>query len=101
VGPGILLNAPERDGLVEAMRELVTVADTEEHEGRRSAWTGIIAGELRHARDLQRDSVSLRYWEVEQPVVATFLHSQPIGQSARSRDLLVLLGGTRPDRIEL
>jgi hypothetical protein len=34
-------------------------------------------------------------------VVATFLHSQPIGQSARSRDLLVLLGTTRPDRIEL
>jgi uncharacterized protein DUF499 len=101
VGPGILLNVPERDGLSEAMRELVTVADTEEHEGRRPAWTGIIAGELGRARDLQRDSVGLRYREVEQAVVATFLHSQPIGQSARSRDLVVLLGATRPDRIEL
>jgi hypothetical protein len=101
VGPGILLNAPERDGLSEAMRELVTVADTEEHEGRRPAWTGIIAGELERARDIQRDSVGLRFREVEQAVVATFLHSQPIGQSARSRDLLVLLGATRPDRIEL
>jgi Protein of unknown function (DUF499) len=101
VGPGILLNAPERDGLSEAMRELVMVADTEEHEGRRPAWTGIIAGELGRARDIQRDSVGLRFREVEQAVVATFLHSQPIGQSARSRDVLVLLGATRPDRIEL
>jgi hypothetical protein len=101
VGPGILLHAPERDGLSEAMRELVMVADTEEHDGRRPAWTGIIAGELGRARDIQRDSVGLRFREVEQAVVATFLHSQPIGQSPRSCDLLVLLGATRPDRIEL
>jgi hypothetical protein len=101
VGPGVLLNAPGRDGLSEALRELVTVADTEEHEGRKQAWTGIIEGELGRARDIQRDSVGLRLREVEQAIVATFLHSQPIGQSARSRDLLVLLGATRPDRIEL
>jgi len=101
VGSGILLNAPNRDGLSEALRELVTVADTEEHEGKKQAWTGIIEGELGRARDIQRDSVGLRLREVEQAVVATFLHSQPIGQSARSRDLLVLLGVTRSDRIEL
>src|SRR5262249_34068366 len=34
-------------------------------------------------------------------VVATFLHSQPVGQSARTRDLTVLIGATRPDKIEL
>lgn len=101
VGPGVLLNAPGRDGLSEALRELVTVADTEEHEGKKQAWTGIIEGELGRARDIQRDSVGVRLREIEQAVVATFLHSQPIGQSARSRDLLVLLGATRPDRIEL
>ncbi|MEZ5399163.1 MAG: DUF499 domain-containing protein [Bryobacteraceae bacterium] len=101
VGPGVLLNAPGRDGLSEALRELVTVADTEEHEGKKQAWTGILEGELGQARDIQRDSVGLRLREVEQAVVGTFLHSQPIGQSARSRDLLVLLGATRPDRIEL
>jgi hypothetical protein len=101
VGPAVLLNAPGRDGLSEALRELVTVADTEEHEGKKPAWTGIIEGELGRARDIQRDSVGLRLREIEQAVVATFLHSQPIGQSARSRDLLVLLGATRPDRIEL
>src|SRR5262245_2788751 len=101
VGPDVFLNAPGRDGLSEALRELVTVADTEEHEGKKQAWTGIIEGELGRARDIQRDSVGLRFREVEQAIVATFLHSQPIGQSARSHDLLVLLGATRPDRIEL
>ena len=101
VGPGVFLNAPGRDGLSEALRELVTVADTEEHEGKKQAWTGIIEGELGRARDIQRDSVGLRFREVEQGIVGTFLHSQPIGQSARSHDLLVLLGATRPDRIEL
>ncbi len=101
VGPGVFLNATGREGLSEALRELVTVADTEEHEGGKQAWTGIIEGELGRARDIQRDSVGLRFREVEQAIVGTFLHSQPIGQSARSRDLLVLLGATRPDRIEL
>jgi len=101
VGPAVFLNATDKEGLSEAARELVTVADTEEHEGRRQAWTGIIEGELLRARDIQRDSVGLRFREIEQAVMATFLHSQPIGQSARSRDLLVLLGATRPDRIEL
>ena len=101
VGPGVLMNAPGRDGLSEALRELVTVADTEEHEGKKQAWTGIIEGELGSARDIQRDSIGLRFREVEQAVVGTFLHSQPIGQSSRSRDLLVLLGATRPDKIEL
>lgn len=101
VGPAVFLADPKRDGLSEAMRELVTVADTEEHEGRRQAWTGIIEGETSRARDIQRESVGLRYREIEQAVMATFLHSQPIGQSARTRDLAVLIAPNRPDRIEL
>ncbi|NLF19752.1 MAG: ATP-binding protein, partial [Lentisphaerae bacterium] len=101
VGPAVFLADPKRDGLSEAMRELVTVADTEEHEGKKQAWTGIIEGETGKARDIQRESMGLRYREVEQAVVATFLHSQPIGQSARTRDLMVLIAPSRPDRIEL
>jgi hypothetical protein len=93
--------APPLAGLTEALRELVTVADTEEHEGKTQAWTGILEGELGRARDIQRESVGLRCREVEQTVVATFLHSQPIGQSARTRDLVVLVAPGRPDRIEL
>ena len=101
VGPSVFLTAPAKEGLSEALRELVTVADTEESEGRRQAWTGILEGELGRAREIQRDLVGLRFREVEQAVVCTFLHSQPIGQNGRTRDLFVLLGATRPDRIEL
>ncbi len=101
VGLSVFLTAPGKEGLSEALRELVTVADTEESEGRRQAWTGILEGELERAREIQRDLVGLRFREVEQAVVCTFLHSQPIGQSGRTRDLFILLGATRPDRIEL
>lgn len=93
--------APPSAGLSEAMRELVTVADTEEHEGRRTAWTGILEGETALARTIQTESVGLRAREIEQAVVATFLHSQPIGQSARTGDLIRLIAPNRPDRIEL
>ena len=65
------------------------------------AWTGILTTELASARQIQLDSVGLKYREIEQAVLATFLHSQPIGQSARARDLEVLLAATRPDKIEL
>ncbi|MBT4822625.1 MAG: ATP-binding protein, partial [Lentisphaerae bacterium] len=101
VGPAVFLADPKREGISEAMRELVTVADTEEYEGKKQAWTGIIEGETTRARDIQRESVGLRYREVEQAVMATFLHSQPIGQSAHARDLMVLIAPNRPDRIEL
>jgi hypothetical protein len=101
VGPGVLLSAPGQEDLAEGLRELVTVADTEEHEGRKTTWTPILAGELSRAREIQNDSVGLKFREIEQAVVATFLHSQPIGQSARTRELTVLVGPTRPDKIEL
>ncbi len=101
IGPAAFLNAPGAEDLSEAMRELVTVADTEEHEGRKTAWTPILVSELAQAREVEKESVGLKWREVEQAVVATFLHSQPIGQSARTRDLTVLVSATRPDKIEL
>ncbi len=101
IGPAVFLNAAGNNTLSEAARELVTVADTEEHEGHKTAWTGIIDGELDRARQIQNESVGLKLREIEQAVMATFLHSQPIGQAARTRDLLLLLGASRPDKIEL
>src|SRR5574341_1005843 len=101
VGPAVFLSAPESEGLSEALRELVTVADTEEWEGKKQAWTGILDNEFAQARRIQAESVGLKYREVEQAVLTTFLHSQPIGQTARTRDLVELLAATRPDRIEL
>lgn len=101
VGPAVFLNAPGEVDLSEAMRELVTVADTEEHEGRKTAWTPIVVSELELAREVEKESVGLKWREIEQSVVATFLHSQPIGQSAKTRELTVLVGPSRPDKIEL
>lgn len=101
IGPAVFLNAPKNEGLSEALREMVTVADTEETEGKKQAWTGILDNEFEQAKRIQIESVGLKFREVEQAVVATFLHSQPIGQTARTRELLVLLGSTRPDKIEL
>jgi hypothetical protein len=101
IGPCVFLTRPMKKGLSDAMRELVTVADTEGHEGKRQAWTGIIEGELERARDIQRDSIGLCFREVEQAIITAFLHSQPIGQSARTRDLTVLIAPNRPDKIEL
>ncbi|MGQ4808530.1 hypothetical protein NKDENANG_01913 [Candidatus Entotheonellaceae bacterium PAL068K] len=101
IGPAVLLNAPDAADLSEAMRELVAVADTEEHEGKKQVWTPILEGELSRARDIQTDSVGLKYREIEQAVMTTFLNSQPIGQSAKTRELTVLISPTRPDNIEL
>jgi len=101
VGPAVFLTAPGKEGLSEALREMVAVADTEEWEGKKQAWTGILDGEFSRAQQIQRDSVGLKYREIEQAIVTTFLHSQPIGQSAKTRDLVSLLGATRPDKIEL
>ena len=101
VGPAVLLNKPGEAELSEAMRELVTIADTEEHEGRKTAWTPILTGEMTRAQEIQQDSVGLKYREVESAVATTFLNSQPVGQSARTRDLTVLAGASRPDKIEL
>ncbi len=87
--------------LSEAARELTNIATTEEYEGKRQDWNNIIEGELAKARQIQSETVGVKYREIEQAVFATFLHSQPIGQKALTRELLLLLGHTNPDKIEL
>jgi hypothetical protein len=54
-----------------------------------------------HARKAQEALLGVQHREIEQAVMATFLHSQPIGQRATSRDLKMLVGVGSPDRIEL
>ncbi len=101
VATNVFLNAPGETTLSNAARELTNVAETEEYEGKRQNWVSILEGELDKARELQREFTSLRHREIEQAVFATFLHSQPIGQKAQTRELLTLLGHTRPDKIEI
>ena len=101
VGPAVFLSPPKQDGLSEAARELVAVADTIIGDGQATRWTGILESELNCARQVQAESVGLRLREVEQAVMATFLHSQPTGRSAKTRDLMLLIGPCRVDKIEL
>jgi hypothetical protein len=101
VGVNAFLGEPGKPSISEAARELTTIAATEEYEGKRQEWTGILEGELGKAREIQGQAAGLKAREIEQAVFATFLHSQPIGQKAATRDLLVVLGQTRPDRIDL
>ncbi|MCR4442858.1 MAG: DUF499 domain-containing protein [Peptococcaceae bacterium] len=101
IAANVFLNAPDREELSEAARELANIAATEEYEGKRQEWAGILEGELAKARAIQAEAAGLKFRETEQAVLATFVHSQPIGQKALTRELLALLGHTRPDRIEL
>lgn len=101
IGTNVFLSTPGDESLSEAARELTNVAATEEYAGKKQEWTSILEGELRKAREIQADVTGLRAREVEQGAMATFLHSQPIGQKAQTRDLLLLVGHTRPDRIDL
>ncbi|MEW6541887.1 MAG: DUF499 domain-containing protein [Bacillota bacterium] len=97
----VFLNAPGKEEISDAARELTTVAATEEYEGKRQEWAGILEGELAKARAVQGEMPALKSREVEQAVMATFIHSQPVGQKASTSELFALLGHTRPDRIEL
>jgi hypothetical protein len=101
IGANVFLCKPAEPGISEAARELATVAATEEYEGKKQEWAGILESELGKAVDVQQAYPGLRHREIEQAVFATFLHSQPIGRKALTRELLLLLGQTRPDKIEL
>lgn len=101
IGAQIFLVEPKSDGLSVAARELANVAQLEQYEGRRQNWTAILEAELAHARKAQDGLLGVQQREIEQAVLATFLHSQPIGQRATTRELKVLIGVGLPDRIEL
>jgi hypothetical protein len=101
VGANVFLGLSEGGGLSEGARELTIVAETEEYEGKSQKWTSILESELTKAREIQAEAAGVRFREIEQTVFATFLHSQPIGQKVSTRDLLLLLGQSRPDKIGL
>jgi hypothetical protein len=101
IGPAVFLGSPRQVGLTEAARELVSIADTIVSDGQATRWTGIVENELESARRVQSESVGLKLREVEQAAMGVFLHSQPAGRSAKTRDLMLLVGPCRPDKIEL
>jgi hypothetical protein len=101
IGANVFLNEPGKVEVSAAARELTNVAGSEEYEGKKQEWTGILEGELNKAREIKSEAGGLGPREAEQAVFATFLHSQPVGQKASLRDLTVLLSSTRPDKFQL
>lgn len=101
ISANVFLSAPESGDISEATRELAMIATSEEYEGKQQQWPQILQSELGKAIEIQREFPALRGREIEQAVISTFLHSQPIGQRIQTRELFVLIGHTRPDKIEL
>ena len=84
VGPWAFLSA-DGPALSPALNELIPICQE------REKWGPILSGELEKAREIQAGLPSLGEREIEQAVVATFLHSHPPGQRAAPSELLVLL----------
>lgn len=101
VGANVFLKKPGEDGLSDSIRDLVEIADAQAPEGQKVSWSGILNRELAFARNIQRDFTGLANREIEQVVLTTFLHSQPVGQKAHLRELKLAAAPTNPDRIEL
>ena len=109
VGTNVFLGSPRKpgepqpSGLSDAATELTGIASSDEYEGKKIDWSGILEGELAKAQEIQFEAVGIKYREVEQAVFATFIHSQPIGQQAKAltQELFLLVGHTKPDRIDL
>lgn len=98
ISASVFLNIPDASNLSAAARELIIVADNADVEGPQAAWTGIVEKEMEIARLIQQ-SIPFKHREMEQAVMGTFLHSQPLGQDARLRDLTNLASPTQPDKI--
>src|SRR5258708_4345376 len=101
IATNVFLGEPGRVVVSESARELTNVAETEDYEGKKYESTAIVEADLARARAIQTEIPELQFREGEQAVFAPFLHSQPVGQDAHTRDVLVLLGHTHPGKIEL
>ncbi|NLH73611.1 MAG: ATP-binding protein [Verrucomicrobia bacterium] len=101
IGPSVFLPKPGETKIPEGLRELAEVARKETYEGAQSNWPFILDTELAKAREIEQCFAALKGREVQQAVIATFVHSQPIGKAANLNELFVLVGATNPDRITL
>jgi hypothetical protein len=90
VGPWALLSA-DGPALSPALNELILVCQE------REKWTSILTGELEKAREVQGSLPTLHHREIEQAVIAAFLHSHPPGQRAAPSELLALLAHPQVD----
>nr|MDO8116086.1 hypothetical protein [Candidatus Sigynarchaeota archaeon] len=72
-------------GVSDVLAELVNICEEKDR------WPQILKGEIDRCKSVSESYPSLKNREVEQVVVAVFLHSQPKGQKAETPDLLELI----------
>lgn len=101
IGPNVFLSDQPTNPISEGLQELISVATNADPEGKKPDWSGIMTGELQKANAIQHEIQGLDCRELEQAVISTFLHSQPIGQRALTAEIIALIGDTRPDKILL
>ena len=101
IGPSVFLPKDGETKIPEGLRELAEVARKETYEGAQSNWPFILDTELAKARQIEEDFAALKGREIQQAMIASFVHSQPIGKTADLSELFVLTGATNPDRITL
>jgi len=101
IGPSVFLPKTNETKIPEGLRELAEVARKETYEGAQSNWPFILDTELSKAREIEQDFAALKGREIQQAVIAAFVHSQPIGKTADLSELFVLIGATNPDLITL
>jgi hypothetical protein len=96
IAPGAFLNySSEPANLSPALTELVKAT------GDQDSWRPLLEGEDARARAAHAQFPALHHRELEQAVIATFLHSQPRGKRAETADLLGLLAYSGPDQLSL
>lgn len=103
IASNVLLGPPGEVRLTDALTELARTAKHDVVEGRQHDWAAIIESELGKAVDIEAEPeyAVLAGRPIQQAVVTTFLHSQPVGSRATSSDLMRTLGQSNPDRIVL
>jgi hypothetical protein len=94
IGVQVLLEAPGKDGLCEALLKLAQAAQDSDRE-KNPQWLNNLKIELPRAAESQKtDATTLTGREIEAACVAAFIFSQPIGEQAELSDLRWLLAST-------
>lgn len=103
VGTNVLLATPGSVQLTDALTELARTAKFDVTDGRQHDWSAILESELGKAAEIEAEPeyVGLQSRPIQQSVIATFLHSQPVGSRATTSEVLRLIGQADLDRIVL
>jgi hypothetical protein len=102
ISSNIFLGPAGEESLSASSTELAdTAAEGTPAQQGQDDWATILETELGRVRDLQDEYTGIQGREIEQALLAVFLHSQPKGREATISKIRKLVGHTRPDPIEM